>query len=162
MCNDLCANISSCAKFCGQISADVRISADVQISALGKYQKMFAGLWANISRHVKIYGHRVVQAQNTITTLSSTSDTIWLSLIGQFYWERESVDLNFGLLQFFCCSHFLSADLACLYLSFLNFMVSLYTNCRVRPYTNCKVRPYTNCKVKPYTYVRCHLTWLSI
>ena len=118
------ANISRRAKICGQISADA------QRSALGKYQKTFEDLWANISRHVKISGIRVVWAQNTITALCSISDTIWLSLIDQFYWEREGVDLNFALLQLSCCSHFLLADLACLFLSLLNFKANLYTNLR--------------------------------
>ena len=124
-CVDLWANISRCAKIIGQISEDLRISFYKYQVCLCKYQKMFEDLWVDISRHVKIYGHRVVWAQNTITTLCSTSDTTWLSLIDQFYWKRESVDLNFALLQLFCCSHLISADLACLYLSFLNFKVSL-------------------------------------
>ena len=119
------ANISRCAKIIGQISEDLRISFYKYQVCLCKYQKMFEDLWVDISRHVKIYGHRVVWAQNTITTLCSTSDTTWLSLIDQFYWKRESVDLNFALLQLFCYSHLISADLACLYLSFLNFKVSL-------------------------------------
>ena len=141
----LWANIRSCVNICGQISEDVGRS-------VGKYQQTRKDLlWANISRHVKISGHRVVWAQNNITTLCPINDTLWLSLIDQFCWERESEDLNFVLLQLFCCSHFLSADLACLSLSFLKFKVSFYTNCKVRPYTNCKLRPYTNCKVRPYT-----------
>ena len=140
-CKDIWANISRCAKIFWQISANVQrsvvaiyhqtckyiwadisrcakifgqISADTQKSVLRKYHKTFEDLWANISRHWKISGHRVVWAQNTITTLCSTSDTIWLPLIDQFYWERKSVDLNFALLQLVWCSHLLSADMACL------------------------------------------------
>ena len=60
------------------------------------------------------------------------------------------MDLNFSLLKLFCCSHFFSADLACLCLSLLTFKDNLYTNCKVRPYTNFKVTPYTNSRVSPF------------
>ena len=102
-CQDLWANISIHAKI-----LNVQISVDVRRS-LGKYQKICEDNFSNISRRAKICGQ-------ISEVLQSSVGKYQMSLIGQFYWERESVDLNFGLLQFFCCSHFLSADLACLYL----------------------------------------------
>ena len=156
-------NLGRCAFF-WQISSDLR-------KYVGKYQKKWEDLWANIRSSAKICGQISADAQNCFGKYQQTCEDLWAqSGVGTKYhndsellkWRHfivldRSILLGKGKYGFklctttvFSCSNFLSADLTCLNLSLLNFKVILYTNCKVRTYTNCEVRPYTNCKVRPY------------